>query len=117
VNKVFLYTYWFMAGRESGERSKVIDRAWLTSILPPFYKGTGINIRIGPWSVKFGVCHPRMPVTVDEYTYVDDMEENLEALVGYELEQNNKEIRSWGSSTRSRPTHVTEESSGASSPS
>lgn len=115
MNKVFLYTYWVMAGRERGVRSKVIDRAWLTSIMPPFYKGTGINIRIGPWSIKFGVCHPRMPVTVDEYTYIDDMEENLEALVGYELDEKNKEIRTWGSSPANQPTHVTGASSDASS--
>jgi hypothetical protein len=95
MNKVYLDTYWFMFGVESGERSKLIQRAWLTSVLPPFYRGTGISIRFGRHSLKFGVCYPRMPVTVDEYTYTDDMEQNLDALLGYELEQEQEEIRKW----------------------
>ena len=93
MNKVWLHTYWLMWGKESGKKSKIIDRAWLTAILPPFYRGTGISIRIGTRSLKFGVCYPRMPVTVDDYSYVDDFDENLEALLGYEMKE--QEIRKW----------------------
>lgn len=115
MNKVFLYTYWVMWGVWSGDKPKLIERAWLTSILPPFYHGRGIQVRIGNRSLRIGVCTPRMPVTVDPDYYIDT-KENLEALYGYEL--NDKEIRKWGSSTRgSQPTHVTGGSSGASSPS
>jgi len=106
MNKVWLHSYWVMLGVESGERSKLVQRAWLTSVLPPFYRGTGISIRLGRRSLKVGVCYPRMPVTVDEYTYVDDMEQNLDALLGYELKQEQEEIRKWRVDEQS-PTSTT----------
>jgi len=112
MNKVFADTYWMMYGVESGERSKLIQRAWLTSVLPPFYRGTGISIRLGKRSLKFGVCYPRMPVTVDEYTYVDDMEHNLDALLGHELEK--QEIRKWHVSDEPTPSTSTSPTSPAS---
>lgn len=95
MTKVFLYTYWIMWGKESGERSKLIDKAWLTSVLPPFYKGVGLSFRIGAWNLRVGICHPRSPVTVDEYAYVGDFDANLDALVGYELDE--AEMSAWGS--------------------
>ena len=98
MNKVFLDTYWVMAGKERGAKPPIVSRSWLTSVLPPFYKGYGIAIRIGSYSLRFGVCSPRMPVTVDEYAYVDDMQENLDALVGFEMDETNREIRKWESS-------------------
>lgn len=117
MNKVFADTYWLMWGVWSGDKPRLIERVWLTSILPPFYRGVGIQIRIGEKSLRIGVCHPRMPVTVDPYTYIDDLEANVEALAGYAMDETNKEIRSWGSSPASQPTSDTEQSSDASSPS
>ena len=98
MNKVFLETYWIMSGKWGSDKPPLVSTAWLTSVLPPFYKGYGIGFRFGPYAVRLGVCHPRMPVTVDDYMYVGDMDENLEALVGYEMADTNREIRKWASS-------------------
>lgn len=97
MNKVFADTYWVTYGIWAGERPKLIERAWLTSTLPPFYRGVGIQIRFGRRSLKFGVCYPRMPVTVDEYVWVNPIEEkaNIDAMVGHEIGEG-KEARTWG---------------------
>ena len=106
MNKVLLETYWFTWGRWYGDRPRIISRAWLTSILPPFYRGTGIGLRFGPYSLKFGVCYPRMPFSVDPYVWVDPIEEkaNLDALVGFELEDGVQEARTWGFDDESEKT-------------
>jgi hypothetical protein len=115
MNKVFLYTYWVMSGEESGDKSPRIGRAWLTSVLPPFYKGVGLSVRAFGKTIRFGICHPRMPVTVDEYTYVGDIDANLGGLAGYHLTESNREIRAWGSSTKREPVSpATETTSSAS---
>lgn len=70
MRKVFFHTFWVLAGREAGERSRPFDRAWLTTVMPPYYKGSGVSVRLGERSLRVGLCYPRMPVTVDP----DDVE-------------------------------------------
>ena len=47
------YGVWFGLGFQS-ERTRVIERAWLTTVLPPYLRGSGVSVSVGLLSLRVG---------------------------------------------------------------
>lgn len=95
MKKVFFHTFWCMSGVEAGAPSAILARSWLTAIDPPYYRGVGLALRFGRWSVRFGICYPRMPVTADPDDPLFD-DAHQDAVGGRALDT--KEFYAWHSS-------------------
>jgi hypothetical protein len=103
ISKVWLDTFWFVAGREEVRQSRVLDKAWLRSILPPYYAGHGYGLRVGPFAIRGGVCTP---------LYRDvDFEQELDVAtyvtMGSRQSSDPHEIGEWQCSDDDQPTTET----------
>jgi hypothetical protein len=91
IQKVWFRRVWCMAGRwalwslsEPVRRPSVLSRAWFASIHAPYYRGAGVALTAGPWSLRLGLCRPGLDLeeSDDEYSWDDfnlNFEEHLEA--------------------------------------
>lgn len=95
MRKVWLHTWWLVAGVESGRRSRFIDMAWLTTVNPPYYRGSGVSVRVGRYSMRGGVCYPRIPVLADPDS-PDFDDKHFDAIGGREVP--GRDYTEWASS-------------------
>lgn len=69
MQKVWFGRVWVMAGRwhlmsleTPLERPRIVERAWLRQIYAPYWRGSGVALTVGPYSVRFGRCSPGMDI-------------------------------------------------------
>lgn len=73
MHKVFLNRFWVMTGRwrlmsleTPLERPRIVERTWMRQIYAPYWRGEGVALTAGPYSLRFGLCRPGMDI--DEAT-------------------------------------------------
>jgi hypothetical protein len=74
MEKVWFRRVWCMTGRWRAlslserplKRPRIVERAWLRQIYPPYWYGSGVAIALGPYSVRFGLCRAGMDITEAE---------------------------------------------------
>lgn len=84
-HKVWFHTYWYGRGPiYTYNGSKLpgrISRAWFTHVDPPYYRGTGIAIRLINTTIRFGICYPQGRIFADEFEEtIAEMERGLGAV-------------------------------------
>lgn len=88
MNKVWLHTFWLGWGEIQRAAiavegvQPVIQRAWMRSVAPPYYRGVGIGIRLRRNTLRLGVCYPAGTLTLP-----DTDAEIYEAVFGREVDQ------------------------------
>lgn len=55
VRKVWFDRLWFMYGAQD-RSTPIFTKAWIKSVLPPYYEGHGLAIRLRNHSIRIGVC-------------------------------------------------------------
>lgn len=89
--------FWFGFGTQSA-KTKLVERAWLKTVFPPYLEGSGIAVRLpGYRSVRLGICRAIGVYVEDEYDTVD-VEGELDALGWHLLDRTTEVIGSWRSS-------------------
>ena len=64
ISKVWLHTFWLAWGEIQAAPQiaegvqPVVQKAWLQAVAPPYYRGTGIALRLGRNTLRIGVCYP-----------------------------------------------------------
>ena len=80
MQKVWFGHLWCMAGRwqlmsleEGLRRPRIVERAWMRQIYAPYWRGAGVALTVGPWSLRLGTCSPGMEVdeSDDEFYWGD----------------------------------------------
>lgn len=79
MQKVILNRFWLMSGRwqamtlEGEVRPRFIEKAWFRSIHAPYWRGSGVSVRIGPWSLQCGRCVKGLEVAEsdDQFDWTD----------------------------------------------
>lgn len=91
MQKVWFDRLWVMTGRwqlmsleEGLERPRIVERAWLRQIYAPYWRGAGVALTVGPYSLRFGLCTPGMEMdeSTDEFDWSDfdtHFDEHLDA--------------------------------------
>jgi len=91
MQKVLLNRFWVMAGRwqlmsleSTVERPRIVERAWMRQIYAPYWRGGGVALTVGPYSLRVGTCSPGMEIDEsDDSFYWGDLDthfdEHLEA--------------------------------------
>lgn len=100
MRKVWLHTYWLTWGpvqpaiHSPTDRQPLIQRAWMRSVAPPYYRGVGVGFRLGGNTLSVGVCHPSGRITRPD---TDEM--IMEAVFGRTVDRT--EEGTWDGSARS----------------
>ena len=92
MQKVLLNRFWVMSGRWQAlrlpesplERPRIVGKAWFRSIYAPYWRGAGVGLTVGPYSLRFGTCAKGLDVeeSVDEFDWSEfgaGFDEHLEA--------------------------------------
>ena len=91
MHKVWFGRLWCMTGRwqlmslETGlQRPRIVERTWMRQIYAPYWRGAGVALTAGPWSLRFGLCRPGMDIAEaeDDFDWGDldyGFDEHLEA--------------------------------------
>jgi hypothetical protein len=91
MQKVILNRFWVMSGRwrlmslhNDAGRPGLVAPAWFRSIYAPYWRGRGVALTLGPWSLRFGRCRPGMEMdeSEDDFDWGDlgpNFDEHLEA--------------------------------------
>lgn len=73
MQKVWFRRVWCMAGRwhlmsfeRPLERPRIVERTWMRQIYAPYWRGSGVALTAGPYSLRFGLCRPGMEITEAE---------------------------------------------------
>jgi hypothetical protein len=98
VKKVWWHTYWLTWGpvqrsiHSPIDRQPLIQRAWMRSVAPPYYRGVGVGLRLGRNTLSVGVCYPMGMLTRPD---TDDV--IMEAVFGRHVDK--AEEGQWDSSS------------------
>lgn len=102
----FAFGRWYVYGTDQPPR--LVERAWVQSVHPPYFRGTGWAVRVGRYSLRVGLGRANSTVVDDE---ADEESVKAElAAVGWRLASDHEQevIRAtWESSTEPEK-HATE---------
>jgi hypothetical protein len=92
MQKVIWNRFWVMSGRWQAltlperplERPRIVEKAWFRSIYAPYWRGAGVGLTVGPYSLRFGTCTKGLDVeeSFDEFDWAEfgaGFDEHLEA--------------------------------------
>ena len=81
MKKVILGRFWVMSGRWVAltlperplERPKSVAKVWFRSIYAPYWRGAGVGLTVGPYSLRFGTCTKGLDVeeSADDFDWSD----------------------------------------------
>lgn len=102
IMKQYFGRIWFGFGVQS-TRTRRIERAWLQVVHPPYYRGTGVALRLGEYSLRVGTMRANSTYLESEESGEVDVKSELVAVGWQQSEMEAEVIGSWESSASRQP--------------